>query len=67
MEDGKMTGDPTNYKWGFLYYNLNDKRILVPKSFSKLGWTLNFAQPFSYVIIIGIIAFAILIANIGKM
>jgi len=49
---------PKHYKWGFLYFNPADNRVIVPKRVAWMGWTLNFASPFSYLIIAGIIALA---------
>lgn len=43
------------WKLGIFYFNPNDKRIFVPKKIEWLGWTLNFAQPFSIIIISGIV------------
>jgi len=53
-----MSKNPANWR-GIFYYNRKDPRIRVPKLEPRLGWTLNFANPYSYVIIItlaGIIA-----------
>jgi hypothetical protein len=36
-----------------LYFNKEDRRIIVPKRINFLGWTLNFANPIVYVILIG--------------
>jgi len=30
---------------GVLYFNRNDPRIIVPKRFRSMGWTMNFARP----------------------
>ena len=38
------------YKFGIFYYDPNDKRVFVLKRIKYLGWTLNFANPISYVI-----------------
>ena len=51
--------DPDKYKWGLFYFNPEDKRALVPKRNMMLGYTLNFAQPLVWVLIIGFIAFVI--------
>ena len=40
----KCHSDPNNWKLGILYYNKEDKRIFPPKR-SRLGWTVNFANP----------------------
>jgi len=50
--------DPKFWKYGVFYYNKEDRRIFPPKRTKWLGWTVNFANPFS------IIAFIILIAII---
>ena len=52
-----MKASPESYKWGFLYYNPDDKRLIVPKSIKWMGWTLNFANPAAYLIILVIILF----------
>lgn len=54
----KWHDDPSNWTWGLFYYNKEDKRILTPKRMRGLGWTINFANPYSliiFLIIIGII------------
>jgi hypothetical protein len=38
------TKDPNNWKWGFFYYNKEDKRIMPPKKNPAMGWTINFAN-----------------------
>lgn len=45
---------------GLFYINRNDKRIFLPKRSPGLGWTLNFGNPFSYFVILGLIAIIIL-------
>jgi uncharacterized membrane protein len=47
--------DPSNWKWGILYFNKNDKRIFPPKRIKELGWTVNFANPISIFVLIAII------------
>jgi uncharacterized membrane protein len=63
-EEESWRNDPENYKFGIFYFNPNDPRIFVPKRIKELGWTLNFANPFSWLIIIGIITFAILLGKL---
>lgn len=57
--------DPSNWKLGIFYFNKKDKRLLPPKRIEGLGWTINFANPYSVlilaVIIIATIAFALLV------
>lgn len=52
--------DPDKYKWGLFYFNPQDKRAIVPKRNMALGFTMNFAQPLAWVLIIGLILFVIL-------
>lgn len=47
--------DPTNYKWGILYYNEKDTRVVVRKRVYWLGWTFNFARPETYLILVLIV------------
>jgi len=56
-----MNKDFEYYKWGLFYFNPNDKRVIVPKMISKFSYTLNFAQPVSYVIIIAFFALMALV------
>ena len=37
--------DPRNRKWGLFYYCKADPRVIVPKRFPWMGWTINAAQP----------------------
>lgn len=59
FENDRMIQDPANYKAGIFYFNRNDDRIVVPKRNKMMGWTLNFAKVYTYVIILAII-FAVL-------
>jgi len=52
MDPFKMENDPKNYKFSLIYWNKDDKRIFVPKSVPWMGWTMNFANPVSYVILL---------------
>lgn len=66
MAKNTDVNDPENYKWGLFYFNPDDLRAVVPKRNRRMGWTLNFAQPLAWVIILGIIAFAVIMSRIGK-
>ncbi len=61
-----MRNDPNNYKWGIFYFNPNDPRVFVPKKYIGTGWTLNFANPYAYLVLIGIFMFAAIMGNIGR-
>jgi uncharacterized membrane protein len=58
-----MSKDPSNWK-GIFYFNNRDPRLLVPKLHPSLGWTLNFANPASYIALAAIIFVAILIEKL---
>ena len=60
-----MSSDPNNWKWGLVYINKKDPRLIVPK-LSSLGWTFNFASPYSYITMILIIVIAIVFAKYIK-
>ncbi len=44
--------NPSNWKWGIIYYNQNDKRIFVPKRNPQTGWTINAGNPYSIILTI---------------
>jgi uncharacterized membrane protein len=56
----RMRNDPENYKWGIFYFINMDPGTILPKRNKLLGWTVNFASPYSWLILVGIIVFAIL-------
>ena len=56
--------DPSNWRWGIIYNNKKDKRLFPPKRLKGLGWTVNFANPKSYLIFLG---FILLILAIGYL
>ena len=49
-----MSKNPNNWK-GVFYFNRNDPRLIVPKLYPALGWTLNFASSYPYITIICVI------------
>lgn len=44
--------ESNHWKLGIFYYNKDDKRLFSPKRIKYLGWTINFANPYSVVIFI---------------
>lgn len=52
FESDQKINDPTNYKWGIFYFNREDHRIMLPKRSKSMGWTMNFANIYSYIILI---------------
>jgi uncharacterized membrane protein len=54
-----MHKDPENWRFIFFYFNRKDSRLIVPKRYPYLGWTLNFANMWAYLFLASIIIFAI--------
>lgn len=61
----RMRLDPDNYKWGIFYYNPRDSRIFLPKRIPLMGFTLNFANPYSYLILIMLLAVILFLTSVG--
>ena len=55
--------DPKNWKLGIFYYNARDKRVFPPKRFFNLGWTVNFANADSVLVMMVMIVLIVLIMN----
>lgn len=55
--------NPSNWKLGVFYFNRYDKRIFPPKRVQGMGWTVNFANPFSILALAGIIAVVLLLVR----
>jgi hypothetical protein len=47
--------DPHNRKWGF-YYCKADPRVIVPRRFKWMGWTVNAARPSAIPVLLFMIA-----------
>jgi uncharacterized membrane protein len=56
-----MSKDPSNWRGPF-YFNRKDPRLIVPKLHPSLGWTVNFANPASYIVMAALIGVIILIS-----
>jgi uncharacterized membrane protein len=59
-EYGNKQPDPDNYKWGIFYFNPQDSRVILPKRNPYMGLTLNFANPYSYLILFFTVALCII-------
>lgn len=59
----KWRKDPANWKGSF-YFNKEDKRLFVPKQAKILGWTMNLANPYSIMAVLGLALLIILLASI---
>lgn len=58
--------DENHWKLGIFYYNKDDKRLFPPKRNQFLGWTVNFANPYSVLAMFSVIILLILIAEYIK-
>jgi uncharacterized membrane protein len=52
----------TSYWRGPFYLNMKDPRLLVPKLHPSMGWTLNFANPISWVAVVALLGLVIIIS-----
>jgi uncharacterized membrane protein len=52
----------TSYWRGPFYFNRKDPRLMVPKLHPSMGWTLNFANPVSWVAIIALSGIVIIVS-----
>jgi Family of unknown function (DUF5808) len=59
--------DPANWRTGVFYYNPQDKRIFPPKRIEGMGWTINFANTYSILVLLGILILAVAIAYIAAI
>ncbi len=50
-----MSEEDKYYKFYFFYYNPDDPRLFVPKRLQWTGWTLNFANPVSWLFIAAVL------------
>lgn len=58
-----MDDDDRHWLAGTIYFNRQDKRVLVPKRLGLgFGRTLNLAQPLSWLVLLAPVIVAILIA-----
>jgi uncharacterized membrane protein len=58
--------DPANWRAGVFYYNPKDKRIFPPKRIEGFGWTVNFANPYSVLVMILLLAIVLLFITYAK-
>lgn len=50
----QMSKNPNNWRGPF-YFNRKDPRLIVPKLNPSMGWTFNFASPYTYLLIIAVV------------
>jgi uncharacterized membrane protein len=61
----QMNKNPDNWK-GIFYFNFKDKRVIVKKFNPAMGWTFNFGNPFTYVLLFGAITLILAIDFLVK-
>ena len=66
FENDRMIKSPENYRWGIFYFNAKDPRIVVPKRSRMMGWTMNFANIYTYLLILGLIAIGLIYGMLVK-
>lgn len=54
-QNNQWNNDSDNWVWGIFYCNKNDKRLLLPKRKPTFGFTVNFANPKTYLFIAALI------------
>ena len=62
----RLEKNPEHYKWGLFYFNPDDPRVILPKRAQWMGWTMNFANPWLYVILGSFIIIALIVAYYSK-
>lgn len=55
--------DPNNWRLRFFYYNPKDKRLLPPKKIEWMGYTINFANPYSVLLLLPLVIIIVLILS----
>lgn len=63
QNNNKKSINDSHWKFGIFYYNKDDKRIFPPKKRKYLGWTINFANPYSIIAMIGLFILVYLISK----
>lgn len=61
--ENSMNKNLNNWK-GIFYFNRKDYRLIVPKQNPYLGWTLNFASPYTYLFLAAIIAIILITGHL---
>ncbi|MHC0442711.1 DUF5808 domain-containing protein [Flavobacterium sp. 3-210] len=55
--------DPSNWFLGCFYYNPKDKRLMPPKRIEWMGYTINFANPYSVMLLLPFVIILILVLS----
>jgi uncharacterized membrane protein len=55
--------DPKNWYLGCFYYNPKDKRLMPPKRIEWMGLTINFANPYSVLLLLPLVIMIVLVLS----
>ncbi|TDP00845.1 DUF5808 domain-containing protein [Flavobacterium sp. 245] len=55
--------DPNNWYLGCFYYNPKDKRLMPPKRIKWMGLTVNFANPYSVLLLVPFLIIVVLVLS----
>ena len=66
QQEKQWRKDPNNWVWGMFYYNREDKRLMPPKYYKEMGWTVNFANPKSILAMVALIGSIFLLVYFFK-
>ena len=58
--------DPINWKYGIFYFNKDDKRLFPPKRNKYFGWTVNFANSTSIIVLVVLVITIVAISKFIK-
>jgi uncharacterized membrane protein len=56
MDNNYNHNDSAHWIWGVFYFNREDNRVFPPKRIKEMGWTVNFANPYSVIAMVAVIA-----------
>jgi uncharacterized membrane protein len=59
---GPILDDDAKWIWGLFYFNRSDPSIFVEKRIG-IGYTVNFARPIAWIVLVGIIVIAIVFSR----
>lgn len=57
--DNDPAQDGKHWKWGLFYFNKADRRLLPPKRYPGIGYTINFASWRSVLLLVLMVAASI--------
>jgi len=63
----KWQNDPDNWIWGMFYYNPEDPRLFPPKKIKEFGWTTNFANPNSVLVMLILISVLLIFTLFARL